>query len=47
LTASAPTAAATHLIEKFLKAGVFAQCPNKECKFKEQLAEAATEAVPA
>ena len=42
-----PDCGSNHLIEKFLKAGVFAQCPNKECKFKEQIAEAATEAVPA
>jgi DNA topoisomerase-1 len=43
-----PECGSNHLIEKFLKAGVFAQCPNKECKFKEQIAEAATEeAVPA
>ncbi len=42
-----PDCGGNHLIEKFLKAGVFAQCPNKECKFKEQIAEAATEAVPA
>ena len=40
-----PDCGSNHLIEKFLKAGVFAQCPNKECKFKEQIAE--TETVPA
>ena len=40
-----PDCGSNHLIEKFLKAGVFAQCPNKECKFKEQIAEAET--VPA
>ncbi len=27
-----------YLIEKFLKAGAFAQCPNAECKYKEALA---------
>ncbi|MCX6588507.1 MAG: type I DNA topoisomerase [Acidobacteria bacterium] len=27
-----------YLIEKFLKSGAFAQCPNAECKFKEALA---------
>jgi len=40
-----PECGSSHLIEKFLKAGAFAQCPNKECKFKEPIAEA--EAVPA
>ncbi|MFN0104189.1 MAG: type I DNA topoisomerase [Bryobacteraceae bacterium] len=40
-----PDCGSSHLIEKFLKAGAFAQCPNKECKFKEPIAEA--EAVPA
>jgi DNA topoisomerase-1 len=27
-----------YLIEKFLKSGAFAQCPNAECKYKEALA---------
>ena len=35
-----PDCGGSHLIEKFLKAGAFAQCPNKECKFKELIAEA-------
>jgi DNA topoisomerase-1 len=35
-----PECGSSHLIEKFLKAGAFAQCPNKECKFKEPIAEA-------
>ncbi len=35
-----PDCGGSHLIEKFLKAGAFAQCPNKECKFKEPIAEA-------
>lgn len=35
-----PDCGGSHLIEKFLKAGSFAQCPNKECKFKELIAEA-------
>lgn len=34
-----PECGSSHLIEKFLKAGAFAQCPNKECKFKEPIAE--------
>ncbi|HEU0123822.1 MAG TPA: type I DNA topoisomerase [Bryobacteraceae bacterium] len=42
-----PECGSSHLIEKFLKAGAFAQCPNKECKFKEPIAEAETETVPA
>jgi hypothetical protein len=25
------------MIEKYLKAGAFAQCPNDECKFKKPL----------
>jgi DNA topoisomerase I len=35
-----PDCANPYLIEKFLKAGAFAQCPNAECKFKEPLPEA-------
>lgn len=40
-----PQCANPYLIEKFLKAGAFAQCPNAECKFKEALPE--PEQVPA
>jgi len=29
------------MIEKFLKAGAFAQCPNDECKFKKPIEVAA------
>jgi DNA topoisomerase I len=29
-----PECGSPYLIEKFLKSGHFAQCPNKECKFK-------------
>ncbi len=29
-----PDCGSSYLIEKFLKAGPVAQCPNKECKFK-------------
>jgi DNA topoisomerase-1 len=32
-----PDCGSSYLIEKFLKAGPFAQCPNKECKFKHPL----------
>ena len=30
-----------YLIEKYLKSGAFAQCPNAECKFKKPLDVAA------
>jgi len=36
-----PDCGSSYLIEKFLKAGPVAQCPNKECKFKKPI-----EAVP-
>jgi len=29
-----PECGGSYLIEKFLKAGAFAQCPNAECKYK-------------
>jgi DNA topoisomerase-1 len=29
-----PECGSSYLIEKYLKAGAFAQCPNNECKFK-------------
>jgi DNA topoisomerase-1 len=32
-----PECGGSYLIEKFLKAGAFAQCPNAECKFKKPL----------
>ncbi len=32
-----PDCGGSYLIEKYLKAGAFAQCPNKECKFKKPL----------
>ena len=32
-----PECGSSYLIEKFLKAGPFAQCPNKECKYKHPL----------
>src|SRR5580700_5513055 len=32
-----PDCGSSYLIEKFLKAGAFAQCPNAECKFKKPL----------
>jgi DNA topoisomerase-1 len=41
-----PDCGGGYLIEKYLKAGAFAQCPNKECKFKKPL-EVEVAAVPA
>ncbi len=32
-----PECGGSYLIEKYLKAGAFAQCPNNECKFKKPL----------
>ncbi len=32
-----PDCGGSYLIEKYLKAGAFAQCPNNECKFKKPL----------
>ncbi len=40
-----PECGSSYLIEKFLKAGPVAQCPNQECKFKKTLAQAPEEAV--
>ena len=45
-----PSCESPYLIEKYLKSGAWAQCPNKECKFKHELepaVAAAAEAVPA
>ncbi|MCC6540014.1 MAG: type I DNA topoisomerase [Bryobacterales bacterium] len=46
-----PNCESAYLIEKYLKSGAWAQCPNKECKFKRELEPAAAaegvEAVPA
>ena len=33
-----PDCGSSYLIEKWLKAGAVAQCPNGECKFKKPLA---------
>ena len=42
-----PNCESPYLIEKYLKSGGWAQCPNyKECKFKRELEPAAAEAVP-
>jgi DNA topoisomerase-1 len=38
-----PECGGSYLIEKFLKAGAMAQCPNAECKFKKPLVVAAEE----
>ncbi len=32
-----PQCGGSYMIEKYLKAGAFAQCPNEECKFKKPL----------
>jgi DNA topoisomerase-1 len=40
-----PECGSSYLIEKFLKAGPVAQCPNAECKFKKPLEAAPAEAV--
>jgi DNA topoisomerase-1 len=40
-----PECGGSYLIEKFLKAGPVAQCPNNECKFKKPLEAAPVEAV--
>jgi len=39
-----PDCGGSYLIEKYLKAGAFAQCPNAECKFKKPLEVAPVEA---
>jgi DNA topoisomerase-1 len=41
-----PECGGSYLIEKFLKAGAFAQCPNGECKFKKPLPPQAAAEVP-
>jgi DNA topoisomerase I len=40
-----PECGSSYMIEKFLKAGPVAQCPNNECKFKKALEPAPAEAV--
>jgi DNA topoisomerase-1 len=37
-----PQCGGAYLLEKYLKAGAFAQCPNPECKYKRELAPVAT-----
>jgi DNA topoisomerase-1 len=37
LSEKCPECGGSYLIEKFLKSGAFAQCPNAECKFKKAL----------
>ena len=41
-----PECGGSYLIEKFLKAGAFAQCPNGECKFKKPLPQQASAETP-
>jgi DNA topoisomerase I len=42
-----PDCGGSYLIEKFLKAGVFAQCPNAECKHKHPIEPPVAEVVAA
>jgi DNA topoisomerase I len=41
-----PECGGSYLIEKYLKAGAFAQCPNNECKFKKPLEQAPAAEAP-
>ena len=41
-----PECGGSYLIEKFLKSGAFAQCPNAECKFKKPLPQQAPAEAP-
>ncbi len=46
LSEKCPDCGSPYLIEKWLKAGPVAQCPNKECKFKHPIEQPAAEAEP-
>jgi DNA topoisomerase-1 len=37
LAESCPECHSPYLVEKFLKSGHFAECPNKECKYRREL----------
>ena len=37
LSEACPQCGSTYLLEKFLKSGHFAECPNKECKYRKEL----------
>jgi DNA topoisomerase-1 len=37
ISEACPSCGSAFLVEKFLKSGHFAQCPNKGCKFKREL----------
>jgi DNA topoisomerase-1 len=41
LKEACPDCGSPYLVEKYLKTGQFVQCPNKECKYKRELAPAA------
>jgi DNA topoisomerase-1 len=41
-----PDCGGSYLIEKYLKSGVFAQCPNNECKYKRPYEPPQVEAAP-
>ena len=40
-----PDCGGPYLVEKYLKAGAFLQCPDTACKYKREMAPAAIEAV--
>jgi len=46
LAEKCPDCGGGYLIEKFLKAGAFAQCPNAECKHKHPIEVVEAEVVP-
>jgi DNA topoisomerase-1 len=46
ITEKCPECGGSYLIEKYLKAGAFAQCPNNECKFKKALPQQARAEAP-
>ena len=45
LSEACPQCGSTYLLEKFLKSGHFAECPNKECKYRKELEPVETAAV--
>jgi DNA topoisomerase-1 len=47
MSESCPDCKSPYLVEKFLKSGHFAECPNKECKYKRELPPVETEPVAA
>lgn len=45
LSEACPQCGSTYLLEKFLKSGHFAECPNKECKYRKELEPVETASV--